>query len=66
MYHVGMNEVLKEGVKGHYLGGGAVSHCTLVNDDIHLAVKSHLLVYSTRNATLLHVQKISSSEITGW
>ena len=61
-----MEDLTAEGLTGHYLGGGEITCCVLVKDDLYLAVKSHLLVYSTRNAALLHVQKLGSSEVTGW
>jgi len=54
-----------EGLTGHYLGGGEITCCTLVKDDLYVAVKSQLMVYSTRNAALLHVQKLGCSEVTG-
>jgi len=60
-----MEDLTLEGLTGYYLGGGEITCCTLVKEDLYVAVKSHLLVYSTRNAALLHVQKLGSSEVTG-
>ena len=60
-----MDDLLEKGLTGHYLGGGEVTCCVLVRDDLYLVVKSNLLVYSTRNAALLHVQCLGLSEVTG-
>lgn len=58
-------DVLPGPLSGHYLGGGHISCTILIKDDIYTVIRSHLLIYSARNATLLHVQKLGESEVTG-
>jgi len=52
-------------LRGYYLGGGAITSTALLKQQLVVAVKSSLLLYSLQNSSLLHVQDVGTSQVTG-